>query len=221
MPTIYQGYQAILKYGTPKQKEIIRGMKASLIYIHLAGLGGNASGDTGLQFPAQAVQEVINTGPIDIIKGYGQLEMKIDYATAKTAAGLEGTLIHESRHAYHQARAISDFSAGKSKPDPNGFEIEYAANVAYVHYVAQAVRLNHPEKNVLVNEAVNVLGVAKQIGNRIVVDEIGIRNRLNSPSYNVNDRTGVGMGTPFSQHWKVYPKSPMTVIGGAAGKIGG
>jgi hypothetical protein len=78
------------------------------------------------------------------------LTIRIHPNTTQTNAGLEGTLVHETRHAYHQARAISEFSQAsflKRAPyNPDGFGIEYAAHKAYVDYVIQASRLNHPDK---------------------------------------------------------------------------
>lgn len=202
MPTIYQGYAAILKYGTPKQKEIIRDMQGSLIHIIITPIGGGASGDCAVEFPVNT-QRLIDTAPMSLARAYSELRLRIDPATAQTNAGLEGTLVHESRHAYHMARAISDFSYGKKNPyNPNGFEIEYAANAAYVEYVAQCVRLNHPDKNILVNEAVNLIKIAKQIGNRIVVYEAGIRKRLWT-QYGSNDTTHKGQ--TFGDFWKLKP----------------
>jgi hypothetical protein len=213
MPNIHQGFARILKYGNPKHQEIIRGIQLSAIHLMIFNIGN--SGDCAVEFPA-STQQLINNGKISIIRAYGELRLRIDPVTASTYPGLEGTLVHETRHAYHMARVLSEMSHGKQNYfNPNGFEIEYSANVAYVEYVRQAVKLNHPDKNVLVNEAVNILKVAKQAGNNIVIDESGIRTRLWT-QYGTNDTTH--KGTKFSDNWKIYPKAGISA--GVSGKIG-
>lgn len=215
MPTIQQGFARILQYGNPKHKEIIRNIQSSAMRLLITNLG-SASGVCGVEFPV-STQRIIYSGPMSEIRSLGELWLQVDQVTAQTYSGLEGTLIHETRHAYHMARAISEISHGKKNYyNPNGFEIEYSANVAYVEYVKQAVRLNHPDKQVFINEAINVLKIAKQIGNNIVIDELGVRNRLNNPPYKVNDTTN--KGATFSDHWKIYPK--ISVSGGLSGKVG-
>ena len=133
--------------------------------------------------------------------------MRVDPVTASTNAGMEGTLVHETRHAYHQARAISEFShADKLKHpyNPDGFTIEYAAHVSYVEYVLQAIRLNHPDKLIFINEAVNVLGIMKKVGKNYLMDEAGIRNRLSGPAYGVNEKK---RGTTFGDNWQLTPRN--------------
>lgn len=206
MPSIYQSYAAILKYGTPTQKKIIMDMQGSLIHIFLASLGG-ASGVTDLD-NRDSTQRLIDTQFMDVGRAYSEIRLRIDPVTAQTNAGLEGTLVHESRHAQHIARVISEFSSGKKNPyNPTRFEVEYAAHKAYVEYVNQAIKLNHPDKNVFVNEAVSSLGIATQVGNRLVMNEVGIRNRLLSNPYNVSDKTRGKMGQTVGDFLQLLPKN--------------
>ena len=120
--------------------------------------------------------------------------------------------MHETRHAYHMARCISEISYDKLKYyNINGFEIEYSANVAYVEYVRQAIKLNHPDKQALINEAVYTLQVAKISGKTVVIDKKGIYDRL-WKGYNVNCTTQ--KGRTFSEHWNIYPKHKLTISAG-------
>ncbi len=143
---------------------------------------------------------------MDVFRAYSELRLRIDPVTAQTSVGLEGTLVHESRHAYHIALVISEFSSGKKNPyNPTRFEVEYAAHLAYIEYVNQAVKLNHPDKNAFINQAVNSLQIAKQVGSRLVIDEKGIRNRLLNNPYNVSDSSKGAMGATVGDIFNIQP----------------
>ena len=172
----------------------------------IEGIAG-ASADTGL-IDSTVTQQKINTQKLNEVQAFGEIRMRVHPVTASTDAGMEGTLVHETRHAYHQARAISEFSQSPfmNRPpyNPDGFTIEYAAHVSYVEYVLQAIRLNHPDKLIFINEAVNVLGIMKKIGDRIAIDEVGIRKRLWT-QYKTNDTTN--KGATFGDNWQLTPRN--------------
>ena len=86
MPTIYQGYTAVLKYGTPKQREIIINMQGSAMHIFLENLGG-ASGVTDLDV-RDSTQRLIDTQFMDVQRAYSELRLRIDPVTAQTSVGL-------------------------------------------------------------------------------------------------------------------------------------
>lgn len=210
MPTIQQGLARILKYGNFNHKKIINNILASKIALSISS--NSNSGQCGV-INQVSTQEKVLKQKLSEIDALGELHLDIDPLTANTYPGIEGTLVHETRHAYHMARCISEISYDKAKYyNLNGFEIEYSANVAYVEYIKQAIKLNHPDKQALIDEAVNILRVAKKLGNTIVIDEKGIRTRLSSPAYNVNDTTQ--KGKTFSDHWNIYPKHKLFVSAG-------
>jgi hypothetical protein len=197
--------QQFFKYGTPKQREIIKSIEKSSMLVAIENIVG--SGDCGVTNRA-ATQKKIDSQEMNEVQALGELTLRIHPTTASTNAGLEGTLVHETRHAYHQARAISEFSQAhklKRQPyNPDGFTIEYAAHISAVEYVLQAIRLNHPDKQVFINEAFNSLGIMKKVGKNYSADETGIRNRL-SKKYTLNDTTL--RGKTFGDHWSLTPRN--------------
>lgn len=201
MSKINAAYSTVERYGTPLQREIIRSIKKSSIRVLIEVSGG--SGSCGVT-DAKATQYKIDSQKLNEVQALGELTLRIHPTTEASTVGIEGTLVHETRHAYHQARAISEFSYIKDNPyDPDGFVIEYAAHKAYGEYVLQAIRLNHPDKQGFIDESL-LLGVTKKAGKGIVIDEAGIKKRL-WDGYKVNDTTQ--RGAKFSEHWKVYPKN--------------
>lgn len=201
MSNLTNAYAAILKYGTPKQREIITSIQKSSIRVLIENLSG--SGSCGPTDPA-ATQYKVDAQKISELEALGELTLRINPVTEANNVGLEGTLVHETRHAYHQARAISEFSYIKNNPyDPDGFVIEYAAHQAYGEYVMQAIRLNHPDKQAFITESLS-LGVTEKRGSAIIISDAGIRRRL-LKGYKVNDTTQ--RGATFSTHYNIHPRS--------------
>jgi hypothetical protein len=202
---IRKALKAILKYGTPLQKQIVRNIQKSDLLVKIGtNIGG--SGTAGVTDRA-ATQQKIDSQRLNDVQALGELTITIDAGTLATQKGIEGTLVHETRHASHQARAISEFShnekLNRQAFNPDGFAIEYSAHKSYADYVVQANRLNHPDKQAFVNEA-SSLGVVSKTGNAIGVSEKGIRERLKN-AYNLNDTTN--RGATFSQNWNLTPRN--------------
>ena len=200
---IKKGFKDILKYGTPLQKKIVRQIQKSNLLISIGNVGGSAS--TGVA-DTKATQERIDGQSLTETQALDDIQITLNPGTLATQAGIEGTLVHETRHAWHQARTISVFSQEDSgsreikAADIDGFTIEYAATKAYADYAVNAVKANH-YKQEFTNEAVNTLGVAQKSSNGIKVNEAGIRQRLLN-AYNVSETT---RGTTFSQNWNLRP----------------
>jgi hypothetical protein len=202
MSNLDKAYAAILKYGTPKQKDIVRSIQKSSIRILIETLNG--SGSCGVTDTA-TTQYKVDSQKINETEALGELTLRINPVTETNNVGLEGTLIHETRHAYHQARAISEFSYIKNNPyDPDRFTLEYAAHTAYGEYVLQVIRLNHPDKQAFINESLSLGVTEKAAGGKIVISDAGIRRRLLN-GYKVNDTTQ--KGGKFSDRYKIYPRS--------------
>ncbi|MFN6964853.1 MAG: RHS repeat-associated core domain-containing protein [Pyrinomonadaceae bacterium] len=202
---IQKALKAILDYGTPLQKRIVRNIQKSDLLIKIGtNIGG--SGTTGVTDSA-ATQKKIDTQRLNEVQALGELTITIDSGTLASQIGIEGTLVHETRHASHQARAISEFSWGDQRSgqpyNPDGFALEYSAHKSYADYVVQANRLNHPNKQAFVNEALS-MKVVEQNGGGIGVSEKGIRER-SANAYNLNDTTN--RGATFSQNWGLTPRN--------------
>jgi hypothetical protein len=209
MATIIDALNRIYKYGTPTQKLIVSNLKSSSIQLVIQSIGG-ASGDCGV-VNSSVTQKKINSQMMNEIQSLGELRIRIDPITATTSAGLEGTLVHEARHAYHMARAISEFSQAhkmklpKTPYNPDGFEIEYAAHNTYIDYVRQAIRLKHPDRKVFENEAVNIVKIADSKNGTITANIGKIYARLATSSYNYNGTTM--RGQKFGSHWGLTPRT--------------
>jgi hypothetical protein len=193
----------IVKYGTPKQRLIASNLKISNITFAIENVGGS-----GICFVTDSnkTQTKIDTQTLNEVQALGELTIKIHPVTSQSKIGLEGTLVHEGRHAYHMARSISEFSQNQKIKgqayNPDFFTIEYAAHETYVEYVMQAIRLNHPEKQGFINESLT-LGVTKWSGKKLVVDVAGIYRRLHS-GYGYDGKTKTG--GKFSDNCQVFPR---------------
>lgn len=206
---IRDAFDAILKYGTKKQKEIVRAIQKSDLLIQIGNVGGSAV--TGVA-NAGSTQQKIDTTRLNEVQALGELQITINPGTLATQKGIQGTLVHETRHALHQARAISEFSQAdllaRAPYNPDGYAIEYAAHKSYADYVVQSNRMNNPVKQDLINEATG-LGLINKKGNGIGVSEAGIRARLALPTasggYDLNDTTK--RGSTFSTNWNLTPRN--------------
>ena len=203
MSKLSQALDAVLKYGTPLQREIVtRIRKSSLAWVR-ESIGG--SGAAGI-IDTAATQKRINSEIINETQAFDEIRIKINPITEASNVGLEGTIVHETRHAYHQARAISEFSQAHklNRPpyNPDGYVIEFAAHHAYGDYVLQCVRLNHPDKQAFINESIS-LGVTHWVNGKLEISINGINNRL-SNSYGVDYKN---RGKTFSDHWGLTPRS--------------
>lgn len=88
MSRINLAFTAILKYGTPKQKEIIRRVQQSSIVILSGGTKG--SGSCGVT-DAAATQRKIDSQIINEIQALGELTLRINPITEASNVGLQGT----------------------------------------------------------------------------------------------------------------------------------
>jgi hypothetical protein len=203
MPTLDSALSNIYKYGTPKQKLIVTSLRSSSINYAIENVGGS-----GICYVTDSAktQQKIDTQILNEIQALDEITIKIHPVTAQSNIGLEGTLVHESRHAYHIARAISEFSQNhnlKRQPyDPDFFTVEYAAHETYVDYVMQAIKLNHPEKQAFINESI-LLGVTKWVGKKLVISKEGIYKRLLS-GYGYDGKSK--LGGKVSDNFNLLPR---------------
>lgn len=91
-------YAAIQKYGTPLQRRIINSIQKSSIRVLIEVIGG--SGSCGVT-DAVATQNKIDAQKISEAQALDELTLRINPLTEVNNVSLEGTLVHETRHAYH------------------------------------------------------------------------------------------------------------------------
>jgi hypothetical protein len=113
--------------------------------------------------------------------------------------GITGTFVHEGRHAWHDAMAISSFSYADIRPNvfnPTYFQTEYGARETYATWAINSGKSDY------VAEAVNMGVAVPRKGGGYAVSDQGIRKILASSAYGLTEkthggtfsyRTGVGM----------------------------
>ena len=72
MSNFQSAFSAILKYGTPKQREIIRNIQHSSMKLSIEALT-NASADTGL-IDSTITQQKIDTQYLNEVQAFGEIE---------------------------------------------------------------------------------------------------------------------------------------------------
>jgi hypothetical protein len=171
---IIQALSAIKTYGTPRQKINAQLIEDSEILIRLgkaAWVGGSGSVSVACAF---AINRAISRGMISFFDSWRFVRLKIARETIDTGGqrGIEGTLVHEGKHASDFARMISDFSNGGETChfDPTAFQREYSAHLTSAFYLKR--RGGEYEA-----EGVG-LGILFENGGIVSVNPQGIRERL-------------------------------------------
>ena len=118
-----------------------------------------------------------------------------------TDKGIEGTLVHEGRHAQHDGRAISNFSMGIDSFNPNGFQGEYGSHYAYADYVVDISKKNHPDKTAFISEGLS-LGVISSTKSGYKTSDEGIRKRIFETYNGLSEQNP---GTTFGKNWNLKP----------------
>src|SRR6185503_2468174 len=134
---IAQALRDIKTYGTARHAEVARLIEDSEISIALGkaeAVGG--SGSTLLP-NAFAVNWAIWRGAISFFDAWRFVRLRIARETIDTGGqrGIEGTFVHEGKHAADFARMIADFSRGENAFDPNAFQREYSAHLTSAFYL--------------------------------------------------------------------------------------
>ena len=149
-----------LAYGTEFQRGYMWLVRHSDLKISGGNLG-TASGTCGPDDVARTRRRIL-TETLSLKDAFGELHIRVADGTRKTLKGVEGTLIHEGRHAYDQAKVISLLSRGLdvTGDDPTRWELEFMANFEYASYVDRCIKKRHPEAWAFYSEAVNGIRVA-------------------------------------------------------------
>jgi hypothetical protein len=131
---------AIIVNGNDEHRKVANAILASDMLMRVAPVSEvKASGVTGVR-NWLFTNHRIDGEKLSIHEALAEVYMKIASETIDGGPrAVEGTFVHEGRHAYDFARLISSFSEADEKPlsifDPTMYELEWAAHVAAGEYM--------------------------------------------------------------------------------------
>jgi hypothetical protein len=171
---IRRALQDIKTYGNMRQRATVRFIEETEISIHL-GLA-NKVGGSGSVFIDRiiGVNWAISRGELSIAEAARFIRLNIARETIDTGGqqGIEGTFVHEGKHAMDFALMISSFSKGVEQKyfDPTAFQREYSAHLTSAFYLMRRGG-NYAEEGV-------GLGILHRRNGETSVNRKGIRARL-------------------------------------------
>jgi len=171
---IQRALDDIKNFGNSRQRATAKFIEETEISIHL-GLA-NKVGGSGSVFIDRiiGVNWAISRGGLSIAEAAGFIRLNIARETIDTGGqqGIEGTFVHEGKHALDFALMISSFSVGDEKKyfDPTAFQREYSAHLTAAFYLMR-------RGGKYTEEGVG-LGILHYNDGKISINRKGIRARL-------------------------------------------
>jgi hypothetical protein len=169
---IARALRDIKAYGTARHASVARIIEDSEVSIAL-GAAEKVGGSGSTLLPnALAVNRAISRGEIFFFDAWRFIRLRIARETIDTGGqrGIEGTFVHEGKHAADFARMIADFSRGENAFDPTAFQREYSAHLTSAFYLAR-------RGGEYAAEGLS-LGILREIEGVAGVNPEGIRERL-------------------------------------------
>lgn len=171
---ILEALQDIKSYGNTQQRAIAKFIEDTDISIYL-GLAEKVGGSGSVYIDRIiGVNWAISRGAISISEAAKFIRLNIARETIDTGGqqGIEGTFVHEGKHAADFALMISTFSKGDEQKyfDPTAFQREYSAHLTSAFYLMR-------RGGAYTEEGV-ALGLLHQNDGKISVSRKGIRARL-------------------------------------------
>jgi hypothetical protein len=187
--SINRAFEVVIAKGNKTQKYIAKIILESDMIICVFPVSKvNASGICGVTNPT-ATNKRIARERLTLHDAFAEVFLTFAEETIDNGGqrGCEGTLVHESRHAFDFAQAIASFSkADTDLPfNPTLYELEMAAHKTAGDYMIQIGKPDY------LQEGLDLLVLGELDGN-IYVNEKGIKRRLLN-SYNLieNEREGL------------------------------
>lgn len=175
--SVNDAFEVILEKGNKTQRFIAREILESEMLLQVLPVSEvRASGITGIINP-QKTNQRIKTERLNLREAFGELYIAIAEETINDGGqrGCEGTLIHESRHAYDFARTIESFSLADENDfkvfNPTLYELEWEAHKTSGDYM---IRIGLDE---YLEEGLDLMILSKTDGVCKVCDD-GIKQRL-------------------------------------------
>lgn len=171
---IQRALEDIKTFGNSRQRATAKFIEETEISIHL-GLAEKVGGSGSVYIDRIiAVNWAISRGALSIAEASAYIRLNIARETIDTGGqqGIEGTFVHEGKHAADFALMIASFSRGDEKKyfDPTAFQREYSAHLTAAFYLMR----RGGEYTV---EGVG-LGLLHYKDGKISVNRKGIRARL-------------------------------------------
>jgi len=175
--SIDEAMETILEKGNRFHQSVIRTILDSevLICVHPVSKM-HASGIAGVIDPERTNARILSER-LSVREAFKECYITIAKETIDTGGqrGCEGTFVHEGRHAYDFARAISSFSETDINPlsifNPTRYELEWEAHIAAGEY---ALQIGSEE---FIQEGLDIMILEERDGNYFV-SEAGIKRRL-------------------------------------------
>ncbi|CAN5214664.1 hypothetical protein BH10ACI1_BH10ACI1_11000 [soil metagenome] len=172
---IIEALQDIKHYGTNRQGATARFIEESLITIYV-GLAKNVRGSGSVGFTnLWRAQWAILRGEFSPVEAAKFVRLSIARETIDTGKqrGIEGTLVHEGKHALDFARMLASFSGNGDNSrvfNPTLFQVEYSAHLTAAFYLKR-------RGGEFAREGVELGILSEDIG-KFCVSRDGIRERL-------------------------------------------
>ncbi len=184
---IKQALDDIKKYGDKFQNDIANFIEDTGLIIHLDianNVGG--SGSVGLN-DSKAARDAVQNGELDFEEAAKFVRLNIARETIDTGGqqGIEGTFVHEGKHAMDVAKMLQTFSRGIEEKifNPTAFQREYSAHLTAAFYLMR-------RGGSYAKEGIS-LGLIYEDDGRLSVNRKGIRSRLKN-NYGLTPNTPGG-----------------------------
>lgn len=171
---ITQALGDIYKYGDEFHRATSTFLNENDIVVYLdvaAKVGG--SGSVQLN-DSSAARKAVGNGGLTVSEAAGYVRLNIARETIDTGGqqGIEGTFVHEGKHARDFALMLSTFSIGVQEKvfNPTAYQREYSAHLTAAFYLMR-------RGGNYVREGVS-LGLLHASGDNVSVNKKGIRARL-------------------------------------------
>lgn len=183
--SIDDAFQTILDKGNDDHRRVMNLILNSKMTICVFPVKKvNASGITGVTDPHRANDRIMSER-LSLLEAASEVFITIAQETIDTGGqrGCEGTFVHEGRHAFDFAQAISSFSDTDVNPlsifNPTRYELEWEAHKTSGDYMLQI------GKDEYIQEGLDLM-ILGQKDNKYFVSDDGIKRRL-LESYNMSE----------------------------------
>lgn len=176
--SVEDAFDTIMAKGDDEHRCVIGAILDSKMLVRVQPVSKvNASGVTGVIDPSRTNDRIADES-LNLREALGEIYITIAEETIDTGGqrGCEGTFVHEGRHAYDFAQAISSFSDADINPlsvfDPTLYELELAAHKTAGDYM---LRVNKDE---YLNEGLELMILGRNGKGACYVNNEGIECRL-------------------------------------------
>ena len=171
---IVKAIEDINRFGDNFQRQIAEFVNKTELNLFVGPVSVvRGSGSVQLEDHVRA-RAAVNQGDLDLINAARHVRLNIARETIDTGGqrGIEGTLVHEGKHALDFARMLATASLGDPNRffNPTAFQKEYSAHLTAAFYLMR-------RGGEYADEGIS-LGLVRESNGWLSVDPAGIRRRL-------------------------------------------